>query len=333
MKNMSEQKKPFNINKYLSNLTLVKRSVEWAKNRSMPGFFKVPIYDVMVFVGNEIKRFDVVTRANSMTFSFFLSLFPSLILLLSLLPFFSEYFFSFLPDGGKDFFPTLEAQILSILPGNAGEMVFDTLDDLANNRRPELLSIGFLLALYFASNGMMSMMRAFEKAHTETFKKRPPLKKRLVGISLTFILGGLLFTSSILLILGNTLLNIMDNAFDLDIIIELSISGLRYLTIIILFYFGIAFIYRYGVPTKKKISIFSPGTTLASTLCIIISLVFSFYVDNFNTYNKLYGSIGTIMALMLWIQMNCIALIIGFELNASIAVNRDLLAKLPDEED
>jgi len=251
---------------------------------------------------------------------------------LSLLPFFSEYFFSFLPEGGEDFFPTLEAQILSILPGNAGEMVFDTLDDLANNRRPELLSIGFLLAMYFASNGMMSMMRAFEKAHTETFKKRPPVKKRIVGITLTFILFGLLFASSILLILGNTLINIIDDAFELDFIIELSISGLRYLTIIILFYFGIAFIYRFGVPTKKKISIFSPGTTLASVLCIVISLAFSFYVDNFNTYNKLYGSIGTIMALMLWIQMNCIALIIGFELNASIAVNRDLLAQLPDEE-
>ena len=329
---MSEKKKPFNIYRYIGELALVKKLIEWAKKSSMPGFFKVPIYDVVVFVGNEIKRFDVVTRANSMTFSFFLSLFPSLILLLSLLPFFSEYFFSFLPEGGEDFFPTLEAQILSILPGNAGEMVFDTLDDLANNRRPELLSIGFLLAMYFASNGMMSMMRAFEKAHTETFKKRPPVKKRIVGITLTFILFGLLFASSILLILGNTLINIIDEAFELDFIIELSISGLRYLTIIILFYFGIAFIYRFGVPTKKKISIFSPGTTLASVLCIVISLAFSFYVDNFNTYNKLYGSIGTIMALMLWIQMNCIALIIGFELNVSIAVNRDLLAQLPDEE-
>ncbi|MDG1297738.1 MAG: YihY/virulence factor BrkB family protein [Saprospiraceae bacterium] len=329
---MSKEKKPFNIYRYIGELALVKKLIEWAKKSSMPGFFKVPIYDVVVFVGNEIKRFDVVTRANSMTFSFFLSLFPSLILLLSLLPFFSEYFFSFLPEGGEDFFPTLEAQILSILPGNAGEMVFDTLDDLANNRRPELLSIGFLLAMYFASNGMMSMMRAFEKAHTETFKKRPPVKKRIVGITLTFILFGLLFASSILLILGNTLINIIDDAFELDFIIELSISGLRYLTIIILFYFGIAFIYRFGVPTKKKISIFSPGTTLASVLCIVISLAFSFYVDNFNTYNKLYGSIGTIMALMLWIQMNCIALIIGFELNASIAVNRDLLAQLPDEE-
>lgn len=329
---MSEKKKPFNIYRYIGELALAKKLIEWAKKSSMPGFFKVPIYDVVVFVGNEIKRFDVVTRANSMTFSFFLSLFPSLILLLSLLPFFSEYFFSFLPDGGEDFFPMLEAQILSILPGNAGKMVFDTLDDLANNRRPELLSIGFLLAMYFASNGMMSMMRAFEKAHTETFKKRPTVKKRVVGITLTFILFGLLFASSILLILGNTLINIIDEAFELDFIIELSISGLRYLTIIILFYFGIAFIYRFGVPTKKKISIFSPGTTLASVLCIVISLAFSFYVDNFNTYNKLYGSIGTIMALMLWIQMNCIALIIGFELNASIAVNRDLLAQLPDEE-
>ena len=329
---MTKSKKPFNIYDYIQKLRVVRKLEYWAKSSSLPGFFKVHIYDVVIFVRNEIKRFDLITRANSMTFSFFLSLFPSLILLLSLLPFFTEYFLSFLPDQGDDFFPTLENQLLSILPGNAGAMLFDTLDDLANNRRPELLSIGFLLAIYFASNGMMSMIRAFEKAHTQTFKKRSQVRKRLVGIALTFILGGLLFASSVLLILGNTLINIMNDYFDLDLISKLSISGLRYLMIIVLFYFGIAFIYRIGVPMRKRISLLSPGTTLASTLCLIISLAFSFYVDNFNTYNKLYGSIGTVMALMLWIQMNCIALLIGFELNASIAVNRDLLMK-PEEED
>ena len=329
---MTKAKKPFNIYDYIQKLRVVRKLEYWAKSSSLPGFFKVPIYDVVVFVRNEIKRFDLITRANSMTFSFFLSLFPSLILLLSLLPFFTEYFLSFLPDQGDDFFPTLENQLLSILPGNAGAMLFDTLDDLANNRRPELLSIGFLLAIYFASNGMMSMIRAFEKAHTQTFKKRSQVRKRLVGIALTFVLGGLLFASSVLLILGNTLINLMNDYFDLDLISKLSISGLRYLMIIVLFYFGIAFIYRLGVPMRKRISLLSPGTTLASTLCLIISLAFSFYVDNFNTYNKLYGSIGTVMALMLWIQMNCIALLIGFELNASIAVNRDLLMK-PEEED
>lgn len=321
------------FNEFLQSRKLVQKLIAWAKETSLPGFFKVPIYDVIVFVRNEIKRFDIVTRANSMTFSFFLSLFPSLILILSLLPFFSEYFLSFLPNAGQDFFPTLENQLLSILPGNAGEMVFDTLDDLANNRRPELLSIGFLLAMFFASNGMMSMMRAFEKANMETFKKRSPIRKRIVGIALTFILGGLLSASSVLLILGNTFLKTLDSVFEFNVLSELSISSLRYLAIIILFYFGIAFIYRFGVPTRRRISLFSPGTTLASILCIVISLAFSFYVDNFNTYNKLYGSIGTIMALMLWIQMNCIALLIGFELNASIAVNRDLRAVRPEEED
>ena len=321
------------FNEFLQSRKLVQKLIAWAKETSLPGFFKVPIYDVIVFVRNEIKRFDIVTRANSMTFSFFLSLFPSLILILSLLPFFSEYFLSFLPNAGQDFFPTLENQLLSILPGNAGEMVFDTLDDLANNRRPELLSIGFLLAMFFASNGMMSMMRAFEKANMETFKKRSPIRKRIVGIALTFILGGLLSASSVLLILGNTFLKTLDTVFEFNVLSELSISSLRYLAIIILFYFGIAFIYRFGVPTRRRISLFSPGTTLASILCIVISLAFSFYVDNFNTYNKLYGSIGTIMALMLWIQMNCIALLIGFELNASIAVNRDLRAVRPEEED
>ena len=105
----------------------------------------------------------------------------------------------------------------------------------------------------------------------------------------------------------------------------------RWLVIVALFYFGIAFIYRYGVALKRKLPWLTPGATLATILSIISSLLFSFYVNAFNTYNQIYGSIGTIIVLMLWIQINCMVLMVGFELNASIAVNRDL--KLAREEE
>jgi membrane protein len=98
--------------------------------------------------------------------------------------------------------------------------------------------------------------------------------------------------------------------------------------IVIFYYFCIAFLYRYGAATYRRFSFFSPGTTLATLLCILSSWAFSFYIDEFNRYDsyaKFYGSITTIIIVMLWIQINALVLLIGFELNASIAVNSDRL--------
>jgi membrane protein len=107
---------------------------------------------------------------------------------------------------------------------------------------------------------------------------------------------------------------------------------LRWTAIIGLIYFSIGVLYRYGASLRRKISIFSPGTSLATLLSVVASLGFSYYVNAYGKYDQLYGSIGAVMVLMLWIQLNALALLIGYELNASIALNRDLKKKLPDEE-
>jgi len=100
-----------------------------------------------------------------------------------------------------------------------------------------------------------------------------------------------------------------------------------------MFYTIISLIYRYGAAVRKKFHFFSPGATLATIFCILISIFFSFYVDNFSKYNELYGSFGTIIVTMIWIQLNSLILLIGFELNASIAINRDLKEVVEEEEE
>jgi membrane protein len=100
--------------------------------------------------------------------------------------------------------------------------------------------------------------------------------------------------------------------------------GFRWIAVMMLLYAGFSTIYRYGTPLHRKTHYFSPGALLATLLSILVSWGFSFYVDNFGSYNKLYGSIGAIIVLMVWLQLNCIILLIGFELNAGIAVLRDL---------
>lgn len=290
----------------------------------------MPIYDVIVFVYNELKRYDLFTRSNAIAFSFFLSIFPSLIAFFTLIPLFKVAFIQFLPEG-ENFDIYLRTEIQRIMPGVAGERLFSFVDDITNNPRFGLLSFGFILAIYFASNGMLALMRGFEKSYTKTFKKRTSFKKRLVAILLTFQIGVLLIGAVILIILGEFLLGLLNDFISLDLMTQFTIQILRWLAILFLFYTGISIIYRYGAATKRKFNMFSPGATLATLLCIISSVGFSAYVNEFNTYNELYGSIGTIIVLMLWIQINSLILLVGFELDASIAINRDLKEEISEE--
>lgn len=313
---------------------MVTTTIEWTKVRSLPGFSNVPIYDVVVFVYNETKRYDLFTRANSMAYSFFLSLFPSLISLFTLLPYVRRYLLSFLPDRGANFDDILQSQIQEVIPGNVGKAIFQFIDDLTTNPRVGLLSFGFILAIIFASNGMISMMRGFEKSYMKVFHKRSGLKKRMIAVLLTFQLGILLIASVVLIILGNLLIGLLAEYVSLDVFSKWALYSVRWIVIVALFYTVISIIYRYGVALNRRSRFLSPGATLATVLSISSSIIFSFYVDNFGRYNELYGGFGTIIVTMIWIQLNSLILLIGFELNASIAINRNLRQEVKvNEED
>lgn len=319
------------IRDFILNLPLIQDLIQWSKDNSLPGFFKVPIYDVFIFVFNEIRRFDLFTRANSMAFSFFLALFPSLITLFTLLPYLRQYILSYLPDG-ENFDEIMKQEITEFLPGNVGLTLTKFIEDLTTNPRVGLLSFGFFLTLFFASNGMIGMMKGFEKSSYKSFKKRGALRKRLIAIFLTFQLGLLLIASVVLIIVGNIIISGIADMINLSWLSEMSIYFIRWLVIIMLFYTVISIIYRYGAAAKRRFKMFSPGATLATILCILTSIVFAYYVNNFSQYNELYGSLGTIIVLMIWIQINSLILLIGFELNASIAINRDLKEQIPEED-
>ncbi len=306
-----------------AKLPVVESLLNWAKRNSFPGFSGVPIYDVSVFVVNETKRFDMISRANATSFSFFLSLFPALIFLFSLLTHFPIY---------DTFAGELNEYIDKIMPSNAGAQLKMTIHGIAS-KDTRVLSLGFVLAMFFSSNGMMAMMRSFEKSHLKSFKKRRPFRKRLVSIFLTLQLAILLIVSIVLIILGDRVISWGAGLLDLSEFAEITIKVFKWLVTLLVFYTGIAIIYRYGAATYKRFSFLTPGATLATILSILSSLAFSFYVKEFNTYNRLYGSIGAIIVLMLWIQINSFILLIGFELNASIAVNRDLKQEIKDKDD
>ena len=151
---------------------------KYTKENSFIGFHGVPIYDVVVFVIREVQRDDLFTRANSVAFSFFLSLFPSILTIFTLLPFALDVLVLWYPAIGN-FNQTLDEEISQVMPGQAGEFVLVFVQEITNSPRIGLLSFGFLLAIYFSSNGVIALMQAFEKSYVKTFRSRDVFKKRL----------------------------------------------------------------------------------------------------------------------------------------------------------
>ena len=307
--------------------------IAYARENSFPGFDGVPLYDVIVFVIYEAQRDDLFTRANSIAFSFFLSLFPSILTIFTLAPFLLDFFTIWFPQL-ENFNTTLYEEIKQVMPGQAGDILFGFVQEITNSPKIGLLSFGFLLAIYFSTNGMIAMMQAFEKSYVKTFKRRNALKKRAIAAGLTALIGLLIIASTVLVILGDSIINWAAAATDISAVTAFLVNLMRWIIMLALYYFSIGSLYRYGAATRKKFSYLSPGVTLATVLSLLTSVAFSFYVDGFNrydTYAKFYGSIATIIIVMLWLQLNALILIIGFELNAAIAVKRDLLEIVEEE--
>jgi membrane protein len=289
--------------------------VRKSKKLSLPGFRGIPLYDVIMFFWGQVKTIGMTERASAIAFNFVMAIPPAIIFLFTLIP--------FLPIPGK-VEEELYDLIRDVVPGEKdNSLIINFLRDFINNPRNELLSLGFILSLFFSSNAMMGIMRSFDKNYIG-FRKRKGIEKRLVAIKITTILF-VLMLMSILLLIGRDAVLIyigITNQLAIDII-----NNLRWVVIVFLFFASISLIYRNAPAVHKKWRMINPGSILATFLMILFTMGFSWWVNNFGNYNELYGSIGTILILMLLIYFNSLVLLIGFELNVSISS----LKKIADE--
>jgi membrane protein len=254
-------------------------------------------------------------RASAISYNFFMAIPPAVIFLFTLIP--------FLPIS-REFEQSLYGLIRDVIPGEKDNAVLiEFLQDFINNPRNGLLSLGFILSLFFSSNAVMGIMRSFDKNYIG-FKKRGSLQKRVVALKITMVLFVLVFSSILLLIAQGQVLKFIgiNNATVRSVILNT-----RWLVIILLFFASISYIYRHAPAVHKKWRLINPGSILASFLMLLMTLLFSWWVSRFGNYNQLYGSIGTVLILMVLIFINSLVLLIGFELNVSISS----LKKIADE--
>ena len=291
------------------------RTKTWAQSNSLPGFEGIPIYSVFDFIRAELRKDNILVRANAMAFSFFIALFPSILVLFALLP--------YLPI--QDLTQTVRDSVNQLLPGEAALYLNDVIDSLTTDQNTGLLSFTLFLTLFFASNGMLTMLRGFDKSYEISYRTRSGFNKRLVALKLTFIIGSVFIISLIVIVAGRVVMDALLQWTSIDSARYYSILIVRWFAMFFLFYAGISVTYRYGPAMREKIKFFSPGAMLATLMSLFSSIAFSWYVGEFGRYNDLYGSVGAIIVLMLWIQINSLIILIGYELNASIKINKDMV--------
>ena len=298
-----------------------------AKKITIPFFDGLPLYDVALFFWKGIVDGAITTRASAIAFNFILAFFPAIIFLFTLIP--------YIPI--DNFQVQLMNLMQSVLPDNAYLAIQGTIQDIVTQPRGSLLSFGFLAAFVFSTNGLVSVIVAFNGT-IHAIETRSIISLYLIAFGLSLILTSLTTLSVAMITVSQRAIEfLLANQFiHFNYLYYLLIGG-KWLVILLLFFFTFAFLFYFGPARKMRFRFISAGGTLATLLSILISVGFSFYINNFGKYNTLYGSIGTLVVVMLWFYFMALSLLIGFELNVSIwsarsKANADQASLFADEQ-
>jgi len=272
---------------------------------------KIGLYDVIVIFIRKLSNDEILDRANGVAFSFTMAIFPAIIFLFTVVPFI------------QNIYPQISSDVIigfmeDILPTNLYAAADSTIHDIINRKRGGLLSFGFLLTLFLSTNGMSNLMGAFNACY-KTKETRGFFRMRLTATGLIFILAFSVITAVAVMVFSQQFLNnssfrtFIEEGVSIDILVSL-----RLLILYGLFQFTISSIYYFAPAVHEKWSFFSIGSIFATIACIVASTGLTYYVNNFGTYNTLYGSIGVLLVLMLLLFILSLILLVGFEMNAAI---------------
>jgi membrane protein len=246
--------------------------------------------------------------AYGVAFNFTFAIFPSLIFMFTVIP--------YIP------IEDLNIKILEFLREVVPAKIYDnaepTINDIISKPRGGLLSFGFFFALFLATNGMDALIAAFNACY-KTKETRNYIYRRWISLLLTIVLAFILFLAIAILVLGRYAINFMVEWQFLETNhTYYLLFALKYLVIGLIFLLGVSVIYYWAPSIHKRWRFFSYGAIIATVLCILVSLAYTFYFNNFASYNRLYGSIGAMIGLMLWLYFISFILLFGFEINASL---------------
>jgi membrane protein len=274
----------------------------------LPGFQGVPLSNVLRFIVKGFGKGVLVTRASSIAFNMLMAFLPASIFLFTLIPFIP------VPNLKQELIKLFE----NITPTQAYSVMQATIIDVITRKSGGLLIFMFIATVIFSTNGIHATINAFVVS-SHSFRSRTWMNQRKISVILLLLVICMIAFAGSLLILGKMLVSklVALHYLKKNIVYYLLVI-LKWAVIVALLFLTISFLYWLAPARRSDFRFISPGSIMATMLFILTSLGFSAYVNHFGQYNELYGSIGTLIVIMIWLYLNSIALLIGFELNVSI---------------
>lgn len=286
----------------------------WSKRVVLPGFDGFDLFQISRFFFEALAEGHLVTRASAISFKLFLAFFPGVIVLLTLIP--------YVPIA--DFQQKLLATFHDMMPVEVFRFIESTLNDLLVRKHGALLSVSFVVGVYVASNSINAILMGFSGS-TNLTQWHSPFKQRLLSLGLLVALTLLTVIAIPLLTFSGTAIRKLNDlghfANEFQVFALFTVKWLVSVFVVIM---SVSLLYNAGDPTARRFRLITPGALLAVFLILIISQALAFMFSNITDYNALYGSIGAILAVQLWFYFNMIAILVGYELNTSIARARHL---------
>ena len=293
------------IENKLNKIPVLRQLVAFGKTIKLKSFEGLSLYDIIELYGIGIFKGAFSYRASAVAFSFFMALFPFALFILNLIPFiplenFQQDFLQFVEEG---------------VPPNTYDAIALIISDIMNHSHQGLLSSGFILSILLMTNGVNAVLGGFEMSAHITVT-RGFFKQYFIALALSLALSLLLIVTVAAIVIAEIMIqkiNIQGYVADVSVI-----EWSRFFFIILMILITTSILYKFGTKETSKISFISYGAVFTTILIIISSYIFGVYVEKFARYNELYGSIGTLLVLMFYIWINCMVLLLGFELNATI---------------
>jgi membrane protein len=298
------------IENKIDKIPVVRNIVAFLKTIKLPFLEGVSLYELLEMYTIGLIQGDLSYRAGAIAFSFFMALFPFALFMLNLIP--------YIPIQGfqDDFMEFIAAGV----PPNTFEAISSIVNDILHNSQTGLISSGFFLSIFLMSNGLNAILSGFENSKNITIK-RAYFRQYFVAIGMSIVLSFLLILTIATIIIFEIFIQrtiIQDVLSDRIPLIRIG----RYVFIVLMILTTVSVLFKYGIKRDNRRAFISVGSLFTTILILLTSYGFGIWVVKFSKYNQLYGSIGTLLIMMFYIWINCMILLVGFELNAVINKHR-----------
>ncbi|MDR2971090.1 MAG: YihY/virulence factor BrkB family protein [Bacteroidales bacterium] len=279
------------------------------KKLVLPGFQKIPFWDVMRFFIESLVQGIFFQRAAAMTYYIFTALIPLFMALIALLSFLGSQLQTYLLD-------FMQAAVPEYLWPAVNKIV----TGLIERQNGTILYLSLSLGIYLTFLSVNSIITTLNISYFD-IEKRNFFKQLPISFTMVLVFLAVIIASCCVFIGASYFVNYLTNSlFDFKVLYKYAIAFNKWSMLFILLYLFLSALFYFAPYNKKHFKFFSTGALFSSILLVILLYAMNYYFSNFSTYNLVYGSIGALLLIMLWLYWSCMAILIGFDLNVSISV-------------